>query len=415
MAATSKNGASATSIKTGDKSAAITAPTPKNMTFPDVSSTARSASASAAPAKGSSAAPAKGSATGTKQAAAAPAPVPVHAAPRPVDPYAEIASGPDSPKVPDLKTGSDKAGLPVMKVGGENAAPEPVSFDKGAPQAVRDPAAPVSSSGGRPGPQDVGGILDQITDKLNKGGVAPENPLPPTEAKSITDQLNQYDHDALETAKGWESTGLKAIEKLKSAEFTHGSMKTELSKELSDRLSGGGSYGAALGASIGGEEPPSLADSGYETQPEVSQASQAPQVQESEVPQQAGYSRQQSSQWPEFNSMGDLDSEAQREEQNYVQNNQFSDERGGGAGGGGQSYNEGSEAVMSQDRNGYARQERNGYDRQDIPSFLNQGMMRENMDTGSEQGQYYKRSLILKPYYYYYHHLPYAFKHPYDD
>lgn len=236
------------------------------------------------------------------------------------------------------------------------------------------------------------------------GGVAPENPLPPTEAKSITDQLSQYDHDALETAKGWESTGLKAIEKLKSAEYTHGSMKTELSKELSDRLSGGGGYGAALGASIEGEEPPALADSGYETQPQVSQSPQeAPQVQETEVPQQVSYSRQQqSSQWPEFNSIQNLDSEAQREEQNYVQNNQFSDERGGG-----QSYNEGSEAMMSQDRN--------GYDRQDIPSFLNQGMMRENMDTGSEQGQYYKRSLILKPYYYYYHHLPYAFKHPYDD
>ena len=233
------------------------------------------------------------------------------------------------------------------------------------------------------------------------GGVAPENPLPPTEAKSITDQLSQYDHDALETAKGWESTGLKAIEKLKSAEYTHGNMKTELSKELSDRLSGGGGYGAALGASIEGEEPPALADSGYESQSQVSQAPQAPaQVQETEVPQQGGYSRQQSSQWPEFNSIENLDSEAQREEQNYVQNNQYSDERGG------QSY-EGSEAMMSQDRN--------GYDRQDIPSFLNQGMMRENMDTGSEQGQYYKRSLILKPYYYYYHHLPYAFKHPYDD
>ena len=178
-------------------------------------------------------------------------------------------------------------------------------------------------------------------------------------------------------------------------------MKTELSKELSDRLSGGGGYGAALGASIEGEEPPALADSGYESQPQVSQAPQAPpQVQETEVPQQASYSRQQSSQWPEFNSIENLDSEAQREEQNYVQNNQYSDERGG------QSY-EGSEAMMSQDRN--------GYDRQDIPSFLNQGMMRENLDTGSEQGQYYKRSLILKPYYYYYHHLPYAFKHPYDD
>ena len=158
MATTSKNGASATSVKTGDKSAAITAPIPSNMTSPDVTSTARSAS--------SSAAPAKGSATGSKQAAAAPAPV--HAAPRPADPYAEIASGPDSPKVPDLKTGSDKAGLPVMKVGGENSSPEPVSFDKGEPQEVREPAAP-AASGGRPGPQDVGGILDQITDRLNKG------------------------------------------------------------------------------------------------------------------------------------------------------------------------------------------------------------------------------------------------------
>ena len=84
------------------------------------------------------------------------------------DPYAEIAVGPDSPKMPDLKTGSDKAGLPVMKIDPSGSPPEQVSFgSKG--EAVDAPKLPSGGSSSRGGPQDVGGILDQLTDRLNKG------------------------------------------------------------------------------------------------------------------------------------------------------------------------------------------------------------------------------------------------------
>ena len=211
-------------------------------------------------------------------------------------------------------------------------------------------------------------------------GIAPENPLPPTEAKAITDQLSDYDHDALDQAKGWEATGLKAIEKLKSAEFVHGNMKTELTKELTDRLAGG--YGNALeGAGLegAGSEVANLdapAQTSY-TQPQE-------------------YSRQHSqSQWPEFNSVESLDSEAQREEQSY---SQYPEDHGGNYGGA-------NEAMMPS--------EQNSYDRQDIPSFLNTGLARDGMDSMQQGQDYYKRSIILKPYYY--NSVPYGFRHPYDD
>lgn len=188
----------------------------------------------------------------------------------------------------------------------------------------------------------------------------------------------------MDQAKGWEATGLKAIEKLKSAEFAHGNMKTELSKELTDRLAGG--YGAELegnnfagaGSEVGNLEAP--AQTSY-AQPE--------------------YSRQQhTTQWPEFNSVESLDSEAQREEQSY---SQYPAERGGNYGGGGGGGG-GGEAMMNGDQN--------SYDRQDIPSFFNQGVARDSMEGGQGQ-EYYKRSLILKPYYY--NNVPYGFRHPYDD
>ena len=218
---------------------------------------------------------------------------------------------------------------------------------------------------------------------LFKGGVAPENPLPPSESKSVMDQLTDFDHDALETAKGWETTGLKAIEKLKSAEYSHGSMKNELSKELSERLAGGG-YGTALGANIDSAEPATM-------------VSNLDAPSQTTYPQQS-YSRQQSPQWPEFNSMENLDSEAQREEQSFSQ------------------YDEGHEGTYGGNSEPMMPSEQNSYDRQEIPSFLNQGLEREAVDSNPEQGQYYKRNIILRPYYYYYdHHLPYGFRHPYDD
>ena len=198
--------------------------------------------------------------------------------------------------------------------------------------------------------------------------------MPPTESKAITDQLSDYDHDALDQAKGWEATGLKAIEKLKSAEFTHGNLKTELTKELSDRLAGGYSMEGGIegaGSDVGNLEAP--AQTSY---------------------QQPDYSHQHSSQWPEYNSVESLDSEAQREEQPF---SQYSEGHGG-------SYDGGSDPMMSQDQN--------AYDRQEIPSFLNADMGRDNMDSAAGQ-EYYKRSLILRPYYS--NTVPYAFQYPYDD
>ena len=156
-ATTSSNSASATSTdktsesdssaakSTAEQIAELKPSSASNMTSPDVTSSTRSSGSSSADAKPASAKVVKA-----------------------VDPYAEIAGGPDSPKMPDLKTGSDKAGLPVMKIDQTGAPPEQVSFDKGG--AAEAPKTPVGqgSASSRAGPQDVGGILDQLTDRLNK-------------------------------------------------------------------------------------------------------------------------------------------------------------------------------------------------------------------------------------------------------
>ena len=132
---------------TSEQSAGLKAPSSaSNATSHDVTSSTRSAGSSSA----------KQSDTGSTTKAV-----------KVADPYAEIAGGPDSPKMPDLKTGSEKAGLPVMKIDPSGSPPEPVSFDK-----VDEPVSSKPVSGGsssRAGPQDVGGILDQLTDRLNKG------------------------------------------------------------------------------------------------------------------------------------------------------------------------------------------------------------------------------------------------------
>ena len=128
---------------TGEQKAEMK-PLNTNVTTPDVRSSASASSNS-------------------KQASTASNAKPVKA----VDPYAEIAVGPDAPKIPDLKTGSEKAGLPVMKVDPSGSPPEQVSFDKG--ETPEPPKALPARSSSRAGPQDVGGILDQLTDRLNKG------------------------------------------------------------------------------------------------------------------------------------------------------------------------------------------------------------------------------------------------------
>lgn len=67
------------------------------------------------------------------------------------DPYAEIAAGPDRPKIPELKTGNvEENDSPVMKLNNGE----------------------VKANNGKPltGQHDVGGLLDRLTDKLNKEG-----------------------------------------------------------------------------------------------------------------------------------------------------------------------------------------------------------------------------------------------------
>ena len=155
QATSSKNTEPASNTKVTDEKATAdpaAALTPSNKTSVDASTRSAPSTGSTAKESGSPAA----AAPATKPAASVSA-----------DPYAEIAVGPDSPKMPDLKTGSDKAGLPVMKVDPSNGGPEPVSFNKDPGAMAPKPVAAGSSN--RPGPQDVGGILDQLTDKLNKG------------------------------------------------------------------------------------------------------------------------------------------------------------------------------------------------------------------------------------------------------
>ena len=75
------------------------------------------------------------------------------------DPYAEIAMGPDRPKIPELKSDAGDAS-PVMKMSGGEM--KPVN------SMSADPAARNAKPLG--GEHDVGGLLDRLTDKLNSGG-----------------------------------------------------------------------------------------------------------------------------------------------------------------------------------------------------------------------------------------------------
>lgn len=77
----------------------------------------------------------------------------------PKDPYAEIAMGPDRPKIPELKSDAGDSS-PVMKMA--NGEMKPVSGISSDP-AMRN-AKPLG------GEHDVGGLLDRLTDKLNSGG-----------------------------------------------------------------------------------------------------------------------------------------------------------------------------------------------------------------------------------------------------
>ena len=73
---------------------------------------------------------------------------------KPLDPYAEIASGPDRPKLPELKT-DDEA---------KSAA---VAADKTTTTAPDEKETPAQLLSGQ---HDVGGLLDSLTDKLNAAG-----------------------------------------------------------------------------------------------------------------------------------------------------------------------------------------------------------------------------------------------------
>ena len=128
------------------------------------SSPASTAKASSSPAstadtsKSTAAATTTATKTSDKTAAPVAAATPAKAKPAP-DPYAEIAEGPDKPKLPELKTGDDNGGAPLMRLG-----------DNGGVQQMAESGAHMK--GGKPleGQHDVGGLLDSLTDKLNAGG-----------------------------------------------------------------------------------------------------------------------------------------------------------------------------------------------------------------------------------------------------
>lgn len=109
----------------------------------------------------------------------------------PPDPYAEIAAGPDRPKLPELK-GADTAGAsdgPLMKLGSGGGGG---GGGGSAEQVVSD-----SAKGAKPlsGQHDVGGLLDSLTDKLNAagGGVATDQPISGNEVKYLQTQLGMED------------------------------------------------------------------------------------------------------------------------------------------------------------------------------------------------------------------------------
>lgn len=98
------------------------------------------------------------SSTSTQAANAKTAPAPEKVTIK--DPYAEIAAGPDRPKIPELKSDAGDSS-PVMKMqGGEMKPVNSFSADP----AARN-AKPLA------GEHDVGGLLDRLTDKLNSGGI----------------------------------------------------------------------------------------------------------------------------------------------------------------------------------------------------------------------------------------------------
>lgn len=77
---------------------------------------------------------------------------------KPLDPYAEIASGPDRPKLPELKT-DDEA-----KAAAADAADAAEKTTATLSDQKETPVQPLS------GQHDVGGLLDSLTDKLNAAG-----------------------------------------------------------------------------------------------------------------------------------------------------------------------------------------------------------------------------------------------------
>lgn len=85
------------------------------------------------------------------------------------DPYAEIAMGPDKPKIPELKgeDGETPGGGSLMKLGDQGVQ----SMGDGAGAAA---AAAGGGGGGKMEPlagmHDVGGLLDSLTDKVNLAG-----------------------------------------------------------------------------------------------------------------------------------------------------------------------------------------------------------------------------------------------------
>ena len=196
--------------------------------------------------------------------------------------------------------------------------------------------------------------------------MAPEQPLPMGESKSIQDQLSQFDQQALQQAKGWEANGVKAIKALKMGELTGAVNDLSAGRPMGD-----------LNAARSDEA---------------------------------------------YNDF--LNTEATREEPG---GGQYDDDYGGnieGSPGGGAANSDmfdaptgGSYLGAANAAMGQASEGADSFERRTLgPTNSFEGLEdRRESDMNGYNNQYFKRSIILRPIYYYYKHLPYAFKHPYDD
>lgn len=119
-----------------------------------------------------------------------------------LDPYAEIAMGPDKPKIPELKGEDDSAAAQTgaIKLGATN--PSGNIGDGGGDSGEGGTTASSQTAHSKPlaGMHDVGGLLDSLTDKVNLAdtkGISPAAGLPDqvsTLLDRAQDKFNQMDN-----------------------------------------------------------------------------------------------------------------------------------------------------------------------------------------------------------------------------